>query len=181
MANRRSKRKSAGSLHATTQIQGLGAWQKKLDRLVQSAQKQIAQDATRKGAEVLYRAVKENVYVAPHAYTVTLGNGTKITRHPGELKDAVMMTHLPESKMSSQYKIGFLRNRNIHYGIGYIAAFVEYGTSPHLIERKDGAKIQHGGAVAHPFFRPAIVANQDHAFRVMRRHVIDGLKKEWQK
>ena len=92
--------------------------------------------------------IVKNTPRAAQAYRVTLGDGTRITRSPGDLARALIIKYIPESERkrnaASCHKITFKRGADVH-GIGYIAHFLEYGTSPHEITLKTAT---HGNTPA---------------------------------
>ena len=161
----------------------------KLQLVAKSAQRDIVREATRKGGEVVLRSAKRRLHRAPHAYAATLADGTTITRQPGELADAMMMVRLPAAELPAKhtaYKVGFLRNPSVHHGIGHIAAFVEYGVSPHKITTRHVAtgatvELNHPGHAAYPFLRPAVLASQNKVYQTMRDVISRRLYQEWQK
>jgi HK97 gp10 family phage protein len=75
---------------------------------------------------------------------------------------------------------------------GYAGHLVEYGTAPHLIKAKaaDGllhlrgnvfaTEVQHPGAAARPFMRPAFDAKKDEAIGIIKDEckaiILDGFK-----
>lgn len=143
---------------------------KKLDDLLKTLpdklQRNIMRSAVRAGV-VVYRAkVKELVPV-----------------HLGELKKSVRVTtKLKDGVVTASLKVG---NRKAWY-----AKLVEFGTRPHKIVPKDARAleiggvvvkaVEHPGAQAHPFMRPAADAGHTAALaavvnQIRKRLTLAGL------
>lgn len=165
----------------TFELAGVEDMLKKLHVLQQSAQEDIAHQVAAKGASLVYRKMKSNIHRASGSYTVHLANGEKITRHPGDLANALIVTRIPESehRYSAQYKVSFARNKRTQY-IGYIAAFIEYGVSPHQIE-VNGRSIAHPGHQAYPFLRPTLLAIESSVKVAMEQELKKRLADVWKK
>lgn len=162
-------------------IKGMNKLLKKLDGLDAQMKKSIAREAARAGAEVIYKAAKSKLHRAAGSYKVTLSNGREVVRQPGDLAKAMMMHDLPHDEIGGKHavwRIGFARNDETDR-IGYIAAFIEFGVSAHLIETKDGRSIQHTGHQAYPFMKPAVDENRAAARKAMQLSLDAALKSWW--
>lgn len=162
-------------------IKGMGKLLKKLDGLDATMKKTIAREVVRVGAEIIYKSAKSKLHRAAGSYKVTLGDGREVVRQPGDLAKAMMMHSLPIEEIGNkhaQWRVGFARNDETDR-IGYIAAFIEFGVSAHLIETKDGRRIQHGGHQAYPFMKPAVDENRAAARKAMQVSLDAALKSWW--
>lgn len=144
-------------------IKGLDDFEKKLNALPRHIQHQASVRATAKAADFLKSELKQAIpRAAKGSYQVRLRSGQVITRHAGDLAKALIIKRIPPNerrKQGSEHKVTFWRNQATQ-GIGYIAHFIEYGVSPHDIQRvsKNGNAytIRHGGHGARPFLKPTL-------------------------
>ncbi|MDK4586938.1 hypothetical protein QG087_09225 [Kingella kingae] len=161
-------------------IDGADKLQNFLNNLPTSLRQKAAREATRRGAEMVFKTAKTNVHRAQKAYKVTLANGDKITRQPGELADAMIMTHIPQAEAPSylsQHKVTFLKNK--HNQIYKIAHLIEYGVSAHAITSKNGKTYQHSGHQAYPFFNTAVKSQKGNIYRVVGDVIKNGIISDW--
>lgn len=143
-------------------LKGGAELQKLLDQLPAKMEANIVRAGMRAGANVLKEAIQEGAPV-----------------HLGDLKESVRVsTRLNKGAVSVKVKIG---NKKAWY-----AGLVEFGTKPHEIVAGDGnslfirgifkKSVQHPGARAHPFIRPALDANGQKAMGTMMDYMRNRLK-----
>ncbi len=125
------------------EIKGLKELKKNLEQLPMKMEKRIVGQALRQGANVFRDEARKNVPVAT-----------------GRLKKAIQV-----SSARAGRKLLSMMNVKVSYKKAWYARFVEFGTGPHIIKPKNKEalsiggqvvkEVQHPGAVAKPFMRPA--------------------------
>lgn len=154
-------------------VTGLEDLFKKMDQLAPNIQKKLLRGALRAGQVVIANMAKDKVPVAePNAENARLYGATA-----GALKDSIRVgSRLRGTKVVSTTKVG---NK-----VAYYAHFVEFGTAAHAIAATNGgaisfggrlyASLQHPGAKAHPFMRPALdwaATNESDAFKAVAAYL----------
>ena len=156
-------------------IDGAAELGKLLQSLPEKLRKKAAREATRRAAELVFKQAKANIRRAEGAYRVTLKGGQTITRQPGELADAMIMTHVPEAKSYlSQHKVTFARKK--HNDVWKIAHFIESGVNVHRVTSKNGQEYTHPGHRAYPFLKPAVSKNKAQIYRLIQDGIGEGMK-----
>lgn len=126
-------------------ITGLDALSAQLAQLAPNIQKKILRGALRAGLKVTKARAESGIHDVTGALAASLKLGTKVT------KDGMVKATLKAGSKDAYY-----------------AHMVEFGTAAHVIAAKNGksvsvdghdySKVDHPGAVAHPFMRPALDA-----------------------
>lgn len=128
------------------QVKGLAELQKFLDTLAPRIEANIMRGALRAGAKVIQAEAKNNVPVKS-----------------GELKKSINFgTKLRKGRVTASIRTKL-----------FYARFVEFGTAAHIIGGKNGGwlsfggtftrAVDHPGAKAHPFMRPALDSQAQNA------------------
>ena len=160
-------------------VKGLDQLIQHLEHLPDEIRGKVGRAATARAADFLRNEIVKNTPRAAQAYRVTLGDGTRITRSPGDLARALIIKYIPEAERkrnaASCHKITFKRGADVH-GIGYIAHFLEYGTSPHEITLKNGNTWQHPGTQAQPFIEPTFKANKKQIEQIIKQAIQEAVR-----
>lgn len=149
---------------AEVEITGGAELQKMLSDLPAKIEGRIFRGALRAGAKVIERKAKE---LAPV--------------RTGKLRDSIKVsTRSRRGRISASIRAG---NKKSFY-----AQWVEFGTAKHFIKPKESKSlffagvsketVDHPGATAKPFMRPALDSSQDEAIRVFADYVRKRLAKE---
>lgn len=145
---------------AETKIKGLADLQAALDALPAKIEANIMRGALRAGAKVMLTEAKRLAPVGePNAENARLYGG-----RPGLLRDSIRIkTRMRRGQVSASVVAG---DKTTDGGVPFYARFVEYGTAAHVIQAGPGKylplgngyvkSVQHPGARAQPFMRPAL-------------------------
>lgn len=142
-------------------VTGLADLQKFLDQLPAKMERNVMRGALRSGAKVIEAQVKANVPVgAPGGRNKKIYGGYR-----GALRDSVRVTTRRKGgKVTASVKAGG-KSKKTGADV-YYAHMVEFGTAAHTITAKNRKglsfgglffqSVQHPGARARPFMRPAL-------------------------
>ena len=159
-------------------VKGLDQLIQHLEHLPDEIRGKVGRAATARAADFLRDEIVKNTPRAAQPYRVTLGDGTEITRTPGDLARALIIKYIPEAERkrnaASCHKITFKRGADVH-GIGYIAHYLEYGNSPHEITLKNGNTWQHPGTQAQPFIEPTFKANKNKIKQIIKQAIQEAV------
>lgn len=143
----------------TFEITGLKELDKAMKKLERRTQRNVGIKSLRKGANLIKDRAKE---LAPKTGYGTLAKsmGTAVRRgRYGKLE----MHVLPRKGKKQKYD-------------GYYAHFVEFGTAPHKIGKR-----QHPGTEAQPFLRPAAEQMADKAIKAVGESLFFEIQRELKK
>lgn len=149
---------------AEVKITGGADLQKMLNELPAKIEGRILRGAVRAGAKVIEEKAKELVPV-----------------RTGKLKDSIKVsTRSRRGQISATVRAGDRKS--------YYAQWVEFGTAKHFIKPKESKSlffagmakevVNHPGASAKPFMRPALDSSQEQAVRAFADYVQKRLAKE---
>lgn len=154
-------------------VNGMDKLQKKLRRLGDQVQNDIAKKATGRGAAIIRDEARENAYKAPEPYRVYNSDGkggkTCTVVKPGHVGRSVIMKRIPASErygLTSKHIVTVSNSKEIPKGARQIATFVEYGINM---------------PQPHPFLRPAYDNKRGEAKKAATKMLITEVRKEWKK
>lgn len=160
-------------------VKGLDELIQHLDHLPDDVRGKIGRAATARAADFLRKEIAKNTPLAANKYKVKLKDGTEIERLPGDLARALIIKYIPPNERkrnnASCHKITFKRGADVH-GIGYIAHFLEYGTSPHEITFRNGNTWMHPGTQAQPFIEPTFKANKKQLRNIVKQAIQQAVR-----
>lgn len=123
-------------------VKGLSDLQKFMDELTPKMEANVMRGALRAGMSEVLPVARSNI----HSVSGELANGLKLT-----------------TKIKRGVVIAAITAKGVH---GFVARWVEFGTAAHKISAKAAKvlsiggfftkSVQHPGAKAHPFMRPAL-------------------------
>lgn len=164
-----------------TQIKGLAELKKVLEGLPAKLEANIMRGALRAGAKVIATQAKALVPVgAPNDR-----NAVRYGGRPGLLRDSIRIGTKIDRKSGSVLATVSAGGK-VKGGDAYYAHMVEWGTRPHIIKIRvpngNSAKggqpkswttltLQHPGARAQPFMRPALDATSTAAVEAVREYI----------
>jgi HK97 gp10 family phage protein len=143
-----------------TTVKGLADLQRALDQLPEKIEKNIMRGALRAGAKLLLEDARALCPMGPPS-----GENARIYGgREGLLRDSIRVkTRSKRGRVTAAVVAG---GKDKKGGGAYYAHFVEYGTTPHVIKARAGkllaigvSKVNHPGARAKPFMRPALDKN----------------------
>lgn len=159
-------------------ITGLEDLTMQLTRLAPNIQKKLLRGALRAGQVVIANMAKDKVPVSPPSAENARLYGTTA----GALRDSIRVS----SRLRGTNVVATTKAGN---KIAYYAHFVEFGTAAHAISAANGGalsfggrmvdSLQHPGAVAHPFMRPALdwaATNESAPFRAVAAYLAPKLE-----
>lgn len=160
-------------------VTGLAELQKQLDMLAPNIEKKLLRGALRAGQLVTAQIAKDKVPVAqPSAENARLYGS-----QPGSLRDSIRVsTSARGSRVVAKLKAGSKA--------AFYAHFVEFGTLAHVINGplslggKVYAKLDHPGAKAQPFMRPALdwaASGESESFKAVGAYLAQRITKELSK
>jgi HK97 gp10 family phage protein len=148
-------------------ITGLADLQAQLDMLAPNIEKKLMRGALRAGQKITLDRAKQGI----HSIDGDLANSLRIS------------TSVRGGLVKATVKAGNAK--------AFYARWVEFGTAAHIIRAKNGkaislggheyASLQHPGAKAHPFMRPALDAaavNNSEAFTAVGAYLGQRITKE---
>jgi HK97 gp10 family phage protein len=155
------------------EFEGLGKIKHILDKLPDAVAKKVVRKALTAGGQIVLDAMKEKVPVKT-----------------GNLRDSLAMKVLDKSEFAKTVLIGASKGETGKDG--WYAHLVEFGASPHVVKprKKSGKKVlaengkffgklvQHPGATARPFMRPAFDETADKALETIKKLLGEGVIKE---
>jgi HK97 gp10 family phage protein len=165
-----------------TKLRGGRELQAALNSLPVKIEKNIMRAALRAGAKVIAEEAKALVPVSPpNSENARLYGG-----YTGALKDSIRVdTRARRGKVTASVKAGGKRKRGTDV---FYAHFVEFGTAAHTIKGKNGRRlffngtftpaVNHPGARAKPFMRPALDTKADDAIRAVGNKIKERLTKQ---
>lgn len=120
------------------------------------------------GARVVRDAARANCPIAEPSRT----NAKYYGGYPGALRDSIRsgsQVRARKGKVVAYIRAGGHSRGKV--ADTYYAKFVEYGTMPH-----DNGHFMHPGATPHPFMRPALDAESEHALAVIANFIKQRLE-----
>jgi HK97 gp10 family phage protein len=160
---------------ARLQVTGLAELQKFLDTLPAKMEANVMRGGLRAGATQIATTAKSNAPVGQPGGE----NKKNYGGYAGALRDSIRVgTKLKRGTVTASVKAGGKTKRGADV---YYAHFVEFGTARHTITGKDGRplsfgttltkSVDHPGAGARPFMRPALDAEQSAAIVATANYV----------
>lgn len=154
-------------------VTGLSELQKLLDDLPGNIEKNVVRGGIRAAAKVVLEEAKR---LAPVG-----GSNLPKGESPGDLRDSI--------RISMKVKKGLVTaSINAGSNKAYYAHMVEFGTAQHFIKPKNRKSlfiaglmkeiVDHPGAKAKPFMRPAIDSKAEEAINAMADYMRDRIAKE---
>ncbi len=154
-------------------VTGLSELQKLLDDLPANVEKNVVRGGIRTAARVIQDEAKRLCPVG--------GNNLPNGESPGDLRDSI--------RISMKVKQGLVKaNINAGSNKAYYAHMVEFCTAQHFIKPKHHKSlfiaglmkeiVDHPGAKAKPFMRPAIDSKAEEAIAAMADYMSERITKE---
>lgn len=155
-----------------TRVKGLQDLQKALSELPEKIEKNIMRGALRAGAKLILAEAKKRCPVGPPS-------GRNVERYGGReglLVDTLRVSTRSKRGLVTASVVAGAKDKS--GGDPYYAHFVEFGTKPHVIRAKPGGLlaigvpvVNHPGARAQPFMRPAIDVSSGPALIAFREYI----------
>ncbi|WP_239350149.1 HK97-gp10 family putative phage morphogenesis protein [Snodgrassella communis] len=154
-------------------INGLDKLQKRLRKLGNAVQEEVAKKATGRGTAIIRDEAKAIAYKAPNSYKVYNSDGkggkTCTVVKPGHVGRSIIMKRIPASErrgLTSKHIVTVSNSKEIPKGAKQIAAFIEYGINM---------------PQPHPFMRLAFDNKRGEAKKAATKILMTEVRKEWKK